>query len=98
MRKILKNYNKSKRLSGVSEGKIGTILGLKDKNNKYLVVGGDTIQYGIYHGILLYEPERKVYGIALTSSMYGDDKYDINSYGKFIDIPMDNGTKMEIKK
>lgn len=30
--------------------------------------------------------------------MYGDDKYDINSYGKFIDIPMDNGTKMEIKK
>lgn len=45
VRKILKNYNKSKRLSGVSEGKIGTILGLKDKNNKYLVVGG--IQYNM---------------------------------------------------
>lgn len=97
MRKILKNYNKSKRLSGVSEEKIGTILGLIDKDKNFLLVG-DTIRYGNYEGVILYEPERKGYGVALTFSMwYGDDKYDINSYGKFIDLPMDNGARMEIE-
>lgn len=28
---------------------------------------------------------------------YGDDKYDINSYVNFIDLLMDNGTRMEIE-
>jgi hypothetical protein len=97
MRKILKNYSKSKRLNGVLEGKIGTILGLIDKDKNFLLVG-DTIRYGNYEGVILYEPERKGYGVALTCSMwYGDDKYDINSYGKFIDLPMDNGARMEIE-
>ena len=36
--------------------------------------------------------------MALDYSMWhGDDKYNIHSYGKFIDIPMDNGAKMEIE-
>lgn len=98
MRKILRNYNKSKRLKGTSEGRYGTILGLMDKNKNWLVVG-DEVKYRKYHGILLYEPIRKGYGVALLDSMwYGNDKYDINSYGKFVDIPMDNGTRMEIEK
>lgn len=98
MRKILKNNNKSKRLNGSPEGKIGTILGIKDKNDKYLVVG-DRVQYGKYKGILLWNPFSKTYGIALNHSMwYGDDKYNIHSYGNFIEIPMDNGIRMEIEK
>lgn len=97
MRKILRNYNKSKRLNGTSEEKIGTILGLMDKDRNFLVVGDD-IRYGKYQGTLLYEPERRGYGVALDYSMwYGDDKYNIDSYGKFIDIPMDNGARMEIE-
>ena len=97
MRKILRNYNKSKRLNGTSEGRIGTILGLMDKDRNFLVVG-DKVSYGKYQGVLLYEPERKGYGVALDYSMwYGDNKYDINSYGKFIDIPMDNGARMELE-
>lgn len=97
MRKILNNYKKSKRLSGTSEGRIGTILGIMDQKRNFLVVG-DEVRYGKYQGIILYEPKRKGYGIALSDSMwYGDNKYDIDSYGKFIDIPMDNGAKMEIK-
>lgn len=97
MRKILKNNYKSKRLNGTSDGRIGTILGLMDKHKNFLVVG-DEVRYGEYKGIILYEPERKGYGVALDYSMwYGDDKYNIHSYGKFIDIPMDNGARMEIE-
>lgn len=97
MRKILNNYKKSKRLSGTAEGRIGTILGIMDQNRNFLVVG-DEVRYGKYQGILLYDPKRKGYRIALSDSMwYANDKYDINSYGKFVDIPIDNGAKMEIK-
>lgn len=97
MRKILKNNYKSKRLNGTSKGRIGTILGLMDKDRNFLVVG-DRVRYGEYQGILLYESERRGYGVALLDSMwYGTDKYDIKSYGKFIDIPMDNGARMEIE-
>lgn len=97
MRKALNNYNKSKRLHGTTKGKIGTVLKIKDKHNKYLTVG-DTVKYGEYSGKLLYEPIRGGYGIALDYSMwYGDDPYNIDSYGKFIDVPMDGGAKLELE-
>lgn len=97
MRKILRNYNKSKRLNGTPEGRIGRTLGLMDKNKRFLAVG-DKVRYGEYKGVLLYEPERRGYGVALDYSMwYGDDKYDVRSYGKFVEIPMDNGARMEIE-
>lgn len=97
MRKILKNNNKSKKLNGTPDGRIGTITGLLDKNRNILVVG-DEIKYGVYKGILLYNHHYDQYGVALDYSMwYGDDKYDIKSYGKFVDIPMDNGARMEIE-
>lgn len=96
MRKVLRNYNKSKRLNGTPEGKIGTILGLMDKYGNYLVVG-DEVRYGKYYGVLLYDPGCRGYGVAVSYSMwYGNDKYDIASYGKFVEIPMDNGARMEI--
>lgn len=98
MRKILNNNNKSKRINGTSKGKIGTPLKIRDKNNNYLTVG-DNIKYGDYQGVLLYNPSYNQYGIALTYSMwYGNNKYDIKSYGKFIEIPMDNGARMELEK
>lgn len=97
MRKILKNNNKSKRISGTAKGKIGTPLNIMDKYRSYLSVG-DEVKYGEYKGILLYNHHYDQYGVVLDYSMwYGNDKYNINSYGKFIDIPMDNGARMEIE-
>lgn len=98
MNKVLNNYCKSKRLNGTSKGKIGTLLRLMDKNRELLSVG-DTVRYGEYKGVLLYNHHLEQYGVALDYSMwYGDDKYNIDSYGKFIEIPMDNGARMEIEK
>lgn len=98
MRKILNNYNKSKRYNGTTRGKIGTLLNIIDKDDKFIYVG-DTIKYGEYRGIILYNPAYRQYGVVLDYSMwYGTDKYNIDSYGKFISIPMDNGAKMEIEK
>lgn len=98
MRKIMNNHMKSNRISGSSKGKFGTQLNLMDKNKNFLSVG-DTIQYGEYKGVLLYNHHYGQYGVALDSSMwYGTDKYNIDSYGKFIAIPMDNGARMEIEK
>lgn len=98
MRKILKNSKKSKRLNGTTKGKIGTQLNIMDKFGNYLSVG-DEINYGEYNGILLYNYSYKQYGVALDYSMwYGNDKYNIDSYGKFIEIPMDNGARMELEK
>ena len=97
MRKILKNNNKSKRISGTNKGKIGTPLNIIDKHRNFLSVG-DEVKYGKYKGTLLYNHHYDQYGIALDYSMwYGNNKYNIDSYGKFIDIPMDNGGKMKIE-
>lgn len=98
MRKILNNNNKPQRLNGTSKGKIGTLLNILDKNNVHLSIG-DAVKYGEYSGVLLYNYHYDQYGVALDySTWYGDNKYDIDSYGKFIEIPMDNGTKMELEK
>ena len=97
MRKILKNNNKSKRINGTTKSKIGTPLNIVDKHMNNLSVG-DEIKYGKYKGMLLYNHHYNRYGAALDYSMwYGNDKYNIDSYGKFIDIPMDNGARMEIE-
>lgn len=97
MRKILINNNKSKRINGISKGRIRTPLNIIDKYRNNLSVG-DKVKYGEYKGILLYNYHYNQYGIALDYSMwYGNDKYNIDSYGKFIEIPMDNGARMEIE-
>jgi len=71
---------------------------LTDRFGNLLSVG-DEIKYGKYRGILLYNYHYEQYGVALDYSMwYGDDKYNIDSYGKFIEIPMDNGTRIELEK
>ena len=98
MRKILKNNNKSKRIKGTKKGVIGTQLYIMDRFGNLLSVG-DEIRYGKYKGILLYNHHYDQYGVAIADSMwYGDNKYSIDSYGKFIEVPMDNGAKMELEK
>lgn len=97
MRKILKNNNKSKRINGTTKGKPGTPLNIMDKYMNHLSVG-DEIRYGKYKGKLLYNHHYDRYGVALDYSMRcGNDKYNIDLYGKFIYIPMDNGARMEIE-
>lgn len=97
MRKILENSKKSKRINGTAKGKIGTQLNIIDKHWNCLSVG-DEVKYGKYTGILLYNHYYDQYGIALDYSMwYGNDKYNIDSYGKFIEVPMDKGVRMKIE-
>ncbi len=100
MRKILNNNNKSKRLNGHPKGKIGTPLNIQDKTGKQLLVG-DFVKYNHrnkYEGRLLFDYEFGFYGIALSSAMYGDNEYDVNSYGELIEISLDNGLKMNLEK
>lgn len=95
--KVLNNYSKSKRLNGTKEGVIGKNLYLLDKNNNLIHVG-DYVRYAEYTGYVLYNPESREYGVALDYSLwYGDNKYDINGYGKFVSLPMDNGAKLELE-
>lgn len=95
--KVLNNYRKSKRLSGTTKGIIGTELKIMDKNN-ILIHVGDFVKYFEYQGYVLYNPESQEYGVALDYSLwYGDDVLDINGYGKFVSIPMDNGAKMDLE-
>ena len=69
-----------------------------DKNKERLSIG-DTVRYGEYQGVLLYNHHYDKYGIALDYSMwYGDDKYNPKSYGHFISISLDNSDKMKIEK
>lgn len=96
MNKTLNNYRKSKRINGYQKGKIGTELRLLDKDKNTLFVG-DNIKYMGYQGKLLYNYHFDQYGIALDM-WRGDDPYNIDSYGGFISIPMDNGARMEIEK
>lgn len=97
VRKILKN-NKRNNLVKYKESKIGLELNLMDKNGNRLSVGDD-IRYGEYIGVLLYDSYCRKYGIHISNSLccFGD-KYDEDSYGKFIEIPMGNGARMEIEK
>lgn len=97
-RKVINNYRKSQRVIGNKKGSIGTELEIVDRVSNPLYVG-DYVEYGKYKGILLYNPSSDEYGLALEGTMwYGDDKYNINSYGKFIALPLDNGAKMNLKK
>lgn len=105
MKSITKKYRRNKsvkdnrknKLHGHYKGKIGLILNIVDKNNHILSIG-DEITYKGNNGYLLYNMDCEKYGIFLSNSMwYGDDKFNPNSYGKFIPIPMDNGGKMDIE-
>ena len=77
-----------------NKNKVGTSLGIIDKNGYALSIG-DNIQYREYKGILLYNYYYEEYGI-FFGMWYGDDKYNPDLYGKFVSAPMDNSDKSEI--
>ena len=81
-------------LRSINVNKVGTSLGIIDENGHPLNIG-DTIQYGEYKGILLYNYYYEEYGI-FFGMWYGNDKYNPDSYGKFVSVPMDNSDKSKI--
>ena len=81
-------------LRSINVNKVGASLDITDKNKHVLSIG-DIIQYGEYKGVLLYNYWYNEYGI-FYGMWYGDDKYNPDSYGKFIAVPMDNSDKSEI--
>ena len=96
--KVLRNNRKSNRISGTAKGRIGLPLRIKDRNAETLHVG-DHVEYDEYEGVLLYNHHSDQYGVAVSSSMLrGHDVYSIDSYDKFVPVPMDNGARMEILK
>ena len=73
-------------------------MGLRCIRNRTLPVLWGGFCYAEYTGYVLYNPESREYGVALDYSLwYGDNKYDINGYGKFVSLPMDNGAKLELE-
>lgn len=98
-RKILHNYRKSNKLNGSSKGRIGTILGVQDKNGEYLVVGDKIFIscYGI-KGIILYNYHFEEYGIFFDYYPQEGNIYDIRAYNNSIKLRLDNGMKKHIEK
>lgn len=94
-RKILSNNKKSNRINGTQEGKVGTILGIQDKNNEWLKVGDKVmILSNDIEGRILWNEAQKEYHIFYSYSMwYGSDEFDTKSYGKSVSIRLDNGDK-----
>lgn len=93
-----KNNRNAYRLNGDKRGKLGLLLGIHDKNHTELRVG-DFINYSGVDCVILYDFNIKMYwAFILNSKWYGDNDYDINSYGKAYNLPLDNGARMNIVK
>jgi len=81
----------------MDKNKIGTEIGIRDKNNNPIKVG-DIIQWNGYKGIVLWHKKYEEYWFFISySRWYGDDIFDGNSYGKGFKLPMDNGARMEME-
>lgn len=102
----IKNPEKRRQKYLYQTEKIGTILGIQDKNDNWLYCG-DYVKFNEkYEGRIFAEyvmvkksHTRKYAVIALHYSMwYGDDEFDLESYGKFIHIKLDNGSKMCLER
>ena len=83
------------RISGHKKSRIGTLLGIHDKNGVELKVG-DFIKYNGEDCIVLFSGVAFV-ACLLYSKWYGDETYNHHSYGKARPLPMDNGAKMHIE-
>lgn len=75
--------------------RVGIETGLLNKNGDYIVTGDYIRLEGPegYSGIVLYNRHQKCYGIFM-GNYDKRDKYDPDSYGKFIRIPDDQGMRM----
>lgn len=98
-RKELKNNHKENKNYRTAEETVGSITGIMDKNGTYARVGDKVVFTGRkcrYSGILLYNRYYDKFGIAFDM-ITGKDKYDIDSYWSFVEIPTDNGAKMNLE-
>ena len=84
------------RISGYKNNRVGTPLGIHDKNGNEIKVG-DKIKYNNDDCIVLFNGYNFCACI-LYSKWYGYEEFNHNSYGKAYDLPMDNGAKMHIEK
>lgn len=77
---------------------IGLPTGLLDRNGNEIKCG-DKVRVNLryaYEGIVLYHRDIGKYGL-FCGLWYGENRYDSYSYGKFIQIPKDNGMRMAIE-
>ena len=76
--------------------KVGSPTGLLDCNGKEISIGDAyTLKGTDYKGVVLYNDEQDCLGLFFRK-WYGEDIYDQYSYGKMIEIPKDNGMRMEL--
>lgn len=104
--KRLSNNNKSMRINGIKQNKVGKGTGLYDRNSREICVG-DIVEWNNGRGLGEFNRWRnrkytgRVFWHYLENSYviawgkwYGDDEYKLESYGKCITIPSDNGGRM----
>ena len=93
-----KMNRKEHRINGHKNCRIGIPLGIHDKHGNELYTG-DTVGWGNYDGILLWNIVNNCYMFCISYSMwYGDDIYNAESYGKGFELNMDDGARMEMLK
>ena len=99
-RRLMRNKHKENKSYHAKEERPGSITGIQAKDGRFVRVG-DMIRFSgkrrSYSGILLYHKEYKCYGIFFYMESSTHDKYDADSYMCFIEIPTDNGAKMNIE-
>ncbi len=77
--------------------RIGVPTGLLDKEGNEIMSGANVRIKPDYEGVVLYHRDMKSYGL-FFGLWYGDkNPLDADCYGKYINIPADNGMRMEIE-
>ncbi len=101
-KKLLKNNNKSNRLTDITRFGIRNPTGIYDKTGKEILVG-DMVEYdnnrrrrNVLQGRVLWHYLQKCYCLAMDKNEFGDE-YDLASYHDAIIIPSDNGMRMHLK-
>lgn len=78
---------------------IGIPTGLLDCEGNQIFTGDIVclISTPYYYGPVMWNRYQEQYGIFMSLKRYADP-FDVENYGKFIRIPLDNGMRMNIRK
>lgn len=74
------------------------ITGLKDRDGNYLNTGDIIVVNNKYKGVCLFNPNINGYACYFGFWYPPFDMMNVQSYGKCVDIPQDNGMRMQIKR